>query len=147
MVLECQLAGIRIGIGREDAIFGLEGTTFITLFSKVHPMLGITPNDFTYDAQKKRITYKGISDPGVSLCRGNRPIRISRPLRSSEYTHCVVEEVGECRKKAVIVFTSRKELTSGTASWHRRQDGSDVQPHPELRPQEYYEPYKALGWS
>jgi phage terminase large subunit len=145
MVLECRnYPGIRIGLAREELV-RLEETTLVTLFSKVHPLLGVGGGEFEYNGQKHNITYvNGSQIHGVGLSYEPRDPDYDR-FGSAEYTHTVVEEVGEVSKKGLDVFTSRKNRFLNKEYGIVGKTVQTCNPTNNFIRQEYYEPYKALG--
>lgn len=145
MLIECRkFAGIRIGLGRKEGI-RLRQTTVYTLFREVHPLMGVGPEDYIYQDQKGIILYKNGSQ--IQLIDLN--YQPSDPdydtLGSLNFTHVVIEEAGEIRKKARDVFGSRKNRFM-----NREYDivGKTVltqNPSQNFTRQEFYEPYKQLG--
>jgi phage terminase large subunit len=145
MVLQCRnYAGVRIGLARQELV-RLEETTLVTLFSKVHPILAVHDSDFEYNSMKHNITYRnGSQIHGVGLSYEPRDPDYDR-FGSAEYTHTVIEEVGECSKKGVDVFTSRKNRFLNKEYGIVGKTAMTCNPTNNFIRQEYYEPYKALG--
>jgi len=145
MVLQCRnYPGIRIGLAREELV-RLEETTLVTLFSKVHPMLGVGDHDFEYNGQKHNVTYvNGSQIHGVGLSYEPRDPDYDR-FGSAEYTHTVIEEVGEVSKKGLDVFTSRKNRFLNKEYGIVGKTVQTCNPTNNFIRQEYYEPYKQLG--
>lgn len=145
MVLECRnYAGIRIGLGREELV-RLKQTTVVTLLSKAHGYLGVSPNEFVYNEQKGVITYINGSQIQLVDLAWHPSDPNYDTFGSLEFTHVVVEEAGEVRKKAVDVLGSRKNRFMNTEYGIVGKTVLTCNPSQNFVRKEYYEPYKALG--
>lgn len=145
MLLELQkYPGIRIGLGRKEGK-RLRETTVITLMREAHPILGVLESEFRFQDQAGLITYKNGSQ--IQLVDLN--YQPSDPefdtLGSTLFTHVVIEETGEIRKKAKDVFSSRVNR------WMNEKYGIvgkvvlTQNPSQNFTRAEFYEPYKKLG--
>ena len=104
MLLQCRkYPGIRIGLGRKEGN-RLRQTSVVTLLNEVHPIMGVTKEEYSYKDQAGFIIYKNGSV--IQLLDLN--YQPSDPdydtLGSLLFTHVVIEEAGEIRKKAKDVF-------------------------------------------
>lgn len=145
MLLQCRkFPGIRIGLGRNEGV-RLRQTTVVTLLREVHPIMGVAADEFVFQDQKGIIQYKN----GSMIQLIDLKYQPSDPdydtLGSLNFTHVVIEEVGEIRKKARDVLGSRKNRFMNV---HYNIVGKTVltqNPSQNFTRQEFYEPYKALG--
>lgn len=136
--------GIRIGLGRKEGN-RLRQTTVITLLREAHPIMGVLPSEYRFQDQAGLITYANGSQ--IQLVDLN--YQPSDPdfdtLGSTLFTHVVIEEVGEIRKKAKDVFGARANR------WKNEEYGIlgkvvlTQNPSQNFTRQEYYEPYKKMG--
>lgn len=143
--MECRkYPGIRIGLGRKEGI-RLRQTTLVTLLREVHPIMGVTAEEFTFSDQKGLIQYKNGSQIQLVDLKWEPSDPDYDTLGSLNFTHVVIEEVGEIRQKARDVFGSRKNRF---LNQHYNIVGKTVMtqnPSQNFTRQEFYEPYKALG--
>lgn len=145
-VLQCRkYAGIRIGIGRNE-ISNLRKTTIQTLLDETHPLLNVKKSDFKYSP---------IVDPGIFYRNGSSILMIDlayaptdpdyNRLGSLNLTHVIIEEMGEVRKKAKDVFSSRKNRYL-TQKYNIVGKFIGTQnPATNFTRQEYYDPYIKAG--
>lgn len=145
MLLECRkYPGIRIGLGRKE-LMRLKQTTVVTLLREVHPRLGVDQSEYTYQEQKGIIRYRNGSE--IQLIDLN--YQPSDPdfdtLGSLNFTHVVIEEAGEIRKKARDVFGSRKNRFMNREYGIVGKTVLTQNPSQNFTRQEFYEPYKKLG--
>jgi len=111
MVLECRnYPGIRIGLGREE-LKRLKQTTLVTLWSKVHQLLGVKESEFAYSEQSGTITYRNGSQILLIDMKYHPMDPEYDTFGSLELTHVVIEEVGEVQEKGVRVLSTRKCLS------------------------------------
>lgn len=136
--------GIRIGLGRKEGI-RLRQTTVVTLLREAHPIMGVKDKEYVYQDQRGVITYKNGSQ--IQLIDLN--YQPSDPdydtLGSLNFTHVVIEEAGEIRKKARDVFGSRKNRFMNDKYNIVGKTVLTQNPSQNFTRQEFYEPYKALG--
>lgn len=145
MLMQCRdYPGIRIGLGRKEGV-RLRQTTVVTLLREVHPRMNVTSDDYTYHDQRGVIMYKNGSQ--IQLVDLN--YQPSDPdydtLGSLNFTHVVIEEAGEIRKKARDVFGSRKNRFMNDAYHVVGKTVLTQNPSQNFTRQEFYEPYKKLG--
>lgn len=143
-VLRCRdYAGVREGLARKE-LKQLKRTTVATLLNKVHPLLGITENDF-----KLRI------DEGITYKNGSQIIFIdlayqpSDPdmasLGSLELTDAFIDEAGEIAKKAMDTLGSRVNR------WLNKEHNivgkvvGSCNPSQNFLRGDYYDPYFKMG--
>lgn len=143
--MECRkFPGIRIGLGRKEGI-RLRQTTVVTLFREAHPILGIKDAEYKYQDQRGIIQYKNGSQ--IQLIDLN--YQPSDPdydtLGSLNFTHVVIEEAGEIRKKARDVLGSRKNRFMNREYNIVGKTVLTQNPSQNFTRQEFYEPYKLLG--
>jgi hypothetical protein len=139
-----QYPGIRFGLGRKE-MKRLKDTTLRTLLDKVHPIMGITKNDYDYKDQQGLVTYAN----GCEIQLVDLQYQPSDPEYDTfggfEFTHVLIEEVAEIPKKGRDVFISRKNR------WLNDQYGivgksvSTCNPSQNYIKSDYYEPYHLLG--
>lgn len=136
--------GIRSLLGRKE-MTRLKQTTLITLFSKVHPLFGITRNDFVYQDQKGLITYAN----GSVIQLADLARQPSDPdfdtFGSLELTHAVIEEGGEIVKKAKDIIGSRVNRYLNDQYGIVGKLLITGNPSQNFTRTEYYDPYKNLG--
>ncbi|MFA5172602.1 MAG: hypothetical protein WC426_13655 [Sulfuriferula sp.] len=145
-VLQCRkYPGIRIGLGRNE-ISNLRKTTVQTLLAETHPLLGVKETDFRYSP---------MVDPGIYYRNGSAILLVDlayaptdpdyNRLGSLNLTHAIIEEMGEVRKKAKDVFSSRKNRYL-TKKYNIVGKFIGTQnPATNFTRQEYYDPYAKLG--
>lgn len=145
MVLQCRnYPGIRIGLGRKE-ITRLKQTTLITLLREVHPRLGITEKEYTYNDKKNSVDYiNGSSILLVDLAPEPSDPNFDK-FGSLNLTHTVIEEIGEVVKKARDVFTSRKNRYLNKEYGLVGKSVATCNPSQNFVKTEYYNPYKNLG--
>lgn len=136
--------GIRIGLGRKEGV-RLRQTTVVTLLREAHPLMNVKDKDYRYQDQKGIITYKN----GSSIQLVDLAYQPSDPdydtLGSLNFTHIVIEEVGEVKKKARDVFGSRKNRFLNAKYGIVGKTVLTQNPSQNFTRQEFYEPYKKLG--
>lgn len=145
MLLQCRkYPGIRIGLGRKEGT-RLRQTTVITMLREVHPVMGVGPLDYVYQDQKGLITYRN----GSQIQLFDLNYQPSDPdfdtLGSLNLTHVVIEEAGEIREKARVVFGSRKNRFMNREYNLVGKTVLTQNPSQNFTREEFYEPYKALG--
>ena len=145
MVIQCRnYPGIRIGLGRKE-ISRLKQTTLITLLREVHPRLGISEKEFTYNDRKNSVDYiNGSSILLVDLAPEPSDPNFDK-FGSLNLTHVVIEEIGEVVKKARDIFVSRKNRYLNTEYGIVGKSFATCNPSQNFVKAEYYNPYKALG--
>ena len=145
IVIQCRnYPGIRIGLGRKE-ISRLKQTTLITLLREVHPKLGITEKEYTYNDRKNTVDYiNGSSILLVDLAPEPSDPNFDK-FGSLNLTHVVIEEIGEIAKKARDVFVSRKNRYLNTEYGIVGKSVATCNPSQNFVKTEYYNPYKALG--
>ena len=145
MVIQCRnYPGIRIGLGRKE-ISRLKQTTLITLLREVHPRLGISEKEFTYNDRKNSVDYiNGSSILLVDLAPEPSDPNFDK-FGSLNLTHVVIEEIGEVVKKARDIFVSRKNRYLNTEYGIVGKSVATCNPSQNFVKAEYYNPYKALG--
>lgn len=145
MVMQCrQYPGIRIGLGRKE-LTRLKQTTVYTLLREIHPALRVKPHEYKYNDHKGLISY--INGSEILLVDLN--FQPSDPdydsLGSLNFSHTCIEEIGEIRKKARDVFTSRKNRFKNDEFGIVGKSVQTQNPSQNFTYSEYYEPYKNLG--
>lgn len=145
LVIECRkYPGIRIGLGRKE-LKRLKQTTIVTLLREVHPMLGVKPGEYEYSEQKGLLKYVN----GSEIQLVDLAYQPSDPnfdtLGSTLFTHVIMEEVGEIKKKARDVFMSRKNRFMNDKYNIVGKSISTCNPSQNFAKTEYFEPYKKLG--
>lgn len=107
-VLRCRnYNGVAIGLGRKS-LKSLRQTTLATLLTKVHPAMGVRPEDFKFNGQDNYIEYvNGSKIILIDMAHAPTDPDYDR-FGSLELTDVIVEEVGEAVKKAVDVLSSRR---------------------------------------
>lgn len=145
MVLQLRnFEGIRIGLGRKE-LTRLKQTTIITLTKEVHPMFGITDDEFRYNEQKSTIEYiNGSLIQLIDLAWMPSDPDFDR-FGSLLLTHALIEEAGEIVKKAKDVFTSRKNRFLNKEHGIVGKSVSTCNPSQNFLKTEYYKPYKKQG--
>lgn len=143
--MECRkFPGIRIGLGRKEGT-RLRQTTVVTLLREVHPLMGVSSEEYTFNDQKGIIQYKN----GSQILLFDLQWQPSDPdfdtLGSLNLTHVVIEEVGEIRQKARDVFGSRKNRFLNQQYNIVGKTVMTQNPSQNFTRQEFYEPYKKLG--
>jgi hypothetical protein len=107
-----------------------------------------TISDFNTAADARIEVQKGIAS-GLATLDSNAKIPTNQlpvvRFGSAEYTHTVVEEVGEVSKKGLDVFTSRKNRFLNKEYGIVGKTVQTCNPTNNFIRQEYYEPYKQLG--
>lgn len=145
MLLECRkYPGIRIGLGRKEGL-RLRQTTVVTLLREVHPIMGVTNDEYTYQDQKGIIQYKNGSQIQLVDLNWQPSDPDYDTLGSLNFTHVVIEEAGEIREKARSVFGSRKNRFLNKEYNIVGKTVLTQNPSQNFTRQEFYEPYKALG--
>jgi len=145
MLLECKkYAGIRIGLGRKE-LTRLKQTTVVTLLREVHEIMGVKQSEYKYHDQRGVIQYNNGSQ--IQLVDLN--YQPSDPdfdtLGSLNFTHVVIEEAGEIKKKARDVFGSRKNRFMNDKYHIVGKTVLTQNPSQNFTRDEFYEPYKKLG--
>lgn len=145
MLLECRkYPGIRIGLGRKE-LTRLKQTTVVTMLREVHETMGVKKNEFRFQDQRGVIQYANGSQ--IQLVDLN--YQPSDPdfdtLGSLNFTHVVIEEAGEIRKKARDVFGSRKNRFMNDKYDIVGKTVLTQNPSQNFTRAEFYEPYKKLG--
>jgi phage terminase large subunit len=145
MVMECRkYPGIKIGLGRKELV-RLKQTTVSTLLNKAHKFLNVKSHEFTYSDQKGLITYENGSQIQLIDLKRQPSDPDFDTFGSLEFTHIVIEEVGEVIKQAVDVLSSRKNRWLNTEYGIVGKTVMTCNPTQNFIRQEYYEPYKKLG--
>lgn len=145
-VLQCRkYPGIRIGLGRNE-ISNLRKTTVQTLLSETHPLLGVLDSDFRYSP---------LIDPGIFYRNGSSILLVDlayaptdpdyNRLGSLNLTHAIIEEMGEVRKKAYDVFSSRKNRYLTEKYKLVGKFIGTQNPATNFTRQHYYDPYTKAG--
>lgn len=144
-VLECRnYPGIRIGLGRKE-ITRLKQTTVVTLMREAHKLLNVKEGEFTYQDHKALITYiNGSSIQLVDLARQPSDPDCDR-FGSLNFTHVIIEEVGEVGRKERDVLISRKNRFMNQEHNLVGKSVSTCNPSQNYIKAEYYKPYKNLG--
>lgn len=145
MIIQChQYPGIRIGLGRKE-LKRLKETTVVTLLQKAHRYLGVEEQEYKYNAQSGIITYIN----GSSIQLVDMAYQPSDPeydtFGSLEFTHVVIEEVGEIPEKAVDVLSSRKDRFLNKEYGIVGKTAMTCNPTQNFIRKRFYEVYKALG--
>ena len=145
MVLQCRdYPGIRIALGRKE-MKRLKETTIVTLLTKVHKYLGVTKNEYVYHDQKGTISYINGSQIMLVDLKWEPSDPDVDTLGSSEFTHVVMEEVGEIKKEMRDVLGSRKNRYLNDEYGITGKTVMTCNPSQNFIRDEFYEPYKALG--
>ncbi len=145
MLLQCRrYAGIRIGLGRKEGL-RLRQTTVVTLLREVHPIMGVTNDEYTYQDQKGIIQYKNGSQIQLIDLNWQPSDPDYDTLGSLNFTHVVIEEAGEIREKARTVFGSRKNRFLNREYNIVGKTVLTQNPSQNFTRKEFYEPYKKLG--
>lgn len=145
IALRCRnYPGVKEGLARKE-LKRLKQTTLATLLYKVHPMLGIKPDDFKYNTLESFIEYRN----GSMILLLDLASQPSDPdfdsFGSLELTDVFIDEGGEVDKKAVDVLASR------TSRWMTKEHGivgklvMSCNPSQNFLRSEYYEPFMRLG--
>lgn len=145
-VLECRkYPGIRIGVGRNE-ISNLRRTTIQTLLDETHPLLGVQEADFKYhDLINPRVDYRnGSQIIFVDLAYAPRDPNYDR-LGSLNLTHVIIEEMGEVRRQAKEVFSSRKNRYLNKKYNIVGKFIGTCNPATNFLRTEYYDPYLKAG--
>lgn len=144
-VLEClQYPGVRIGLGRKE-ITRLKQTTVVTLLREAHKLLNVQDGEFNYQEHKGLITYiNGSGIQLVDLARQPSDPDCDR-FGSLNFTHVIVEEVGEVGRKERDVFISRKNRFMNREYNLVGKSVATCNPSQNYIKAEYYKPYKNLG--
>lgn len=136
--------GIRIGLGRKEGT-RLRQTTVHTLMNEAHPLMGIIKSDFRFQDQRGVIQYMN----GSSIQLMDLNYQPSDPdfdtLGSINFTHVVIEEAGEIRKKARDVFGSRANRYLNDKYNLVGKTVLTQNPSQNFTRQEFYDPYKKMG--
>lgn len=136
--------GIRIGLGRKE-LTRLKQTTMVTLFREAHPLVGVSASDYRYNDNSGTVTYRN----GGVIQLVDLKYQPSDPdydtLGSTLFTHIIIEEVGEIRKKARDVFGSRANRFMNDKYNIVGKTVLTQNPSQNFTRQEFYEPYKKLG--
>lgn len=145
-VLQCKrYPGIRIGLGRNE-ISNLRRTTIQTLLYETHPLLSVRDTDYKYhDLINPRVDYRnGSQIIFVDLAYAPRDPNYDR-LGSLNLTHAIIEEMGEVRKQAKEVFSSRKNRYLNKKYNIVGKFIGTQNPATNFTRQDYYDPYAKLG--
>ena len=123
----------------------LKQTTLATLISKVHPVLGITENDYKLNLLDSTLEYTN----GSQLLLLDLTAKPSDPemesLGSLELTGAFIDEVGEVHKKPFDILSSRVNR------WLNKEYGvtgkvvASCNPSPGFVRQEFYDKYEKAG--
>lgn len=145
ILLECRkYPGIRIALGRKE-LTRLKQTTVLTLLYEAHPLLDVKKSDFRYQDQRGVIVYKN----GSQIQLVDLKYQPSDPdydtLGSLNFTHVVIEEVGELKKKAVDALGSRANRWLNNKYGIVGKTVLTQNPSQNFTRQEYYDPYKKMG--
>lgn len=134
----------RWGLARKE-LKSLKQTTLATLIGKVHPILGITDNDYKLNLLDSTIEYTN----GSQILLLDLTAKPSDPemesLGSLELTGAFVDEVGEVNKKPFDILSSRVNR------WMNKEYGitgkvvGSCNPSPGFVRQDYYDKYEQLG--
>jgi phage terminase large subunit len=134
----------RWGLARKE-LKSLKQTTLTTLLGKVHPVLGITENDYKLNLLDSTLEYSN----GSQLLLLDLTAKPSDPemesLGSLELTGAFIDEVGEVSKKPFDILSSR------TNRWMNKEYGitgkvvASCNPSPGFVRQDYFDKYDALG--
>lgn len=144
-VLQCRrYQGIRIGIARNE-ISNLRRTTIQTLLYETHPLLQVQERDYKYhDLINPRVDYRnGSQILFVDLAYAPRDPNYDR-LGSLNLTHAIIEEMGEVRKQAKEVFSSRKNRYLNKKYNLVGKFIGTQNPATNFTRQDYYDPYAKL---
>lgn len=134
----------RWGLARKE-LKSLKQTTLATLIGKVHPILGITENDYKLNLLDSTLEYSN----GSQILLLDLTAKPSDPemesLGSLELTGAFVDEVGEVNKKPFDILSSRVNR------WLNKEYGitgkvvGSCNPSPGFVRQDYYDKYEELG--
>lgn len=134
----------RWGLARKE-LKSLKQTTLATLIGKVHPVLGITENDYKLNLLDSTLEYTN----GSQLLLLDLTEKPSDPemeaLGSLELTGAFIDEVGEVSKKPYDILASRVNR------WLNKEYGitgkvvGSCNPGPGFIRQKFYDRYKELG--
>jgi phage terminase large subunit len=136
--------GIRIGLGRKEGK-RLRETTVLTLTREAHQIMGVLDSEYRFQDQAGLFTYSNGSQ--IQLVDLN--YQPSDPdfdtFGSMLFTHVVIEEVGEIRKKARDVFSSRANRWMNDKYNIVGKTVFTQNPSQNFTRSEFYEPYKKMG--
>lgn len=136
--------GTRWGLARKE-LKSLKQTTIATLIGKVHPILGITENDYKLNLLDSTLTYSNGSEILLLDLTAKPSDPEMESLGSLELTGAFVDEVGEVNKKPFTVLSSRVNR------WKNKEYGitgkvvGSCNPSPGFVRQEFYDKYEQLG--
>lgn len=144
MLLELRnYPGIIIALGRKEKNRLLE-TTVRTMFLEAHPMLDVHDKDYRF-YDNRAIIYKN----GSQIQLLDLAYQPSDPdfdtFGSLNFTHVVMEEVGEIKKKARDVLGSRANRYLNDRYNITGKTVMTQNPSQNFTRQEFYEPYKKMG--
>lgn len=145
IILQCRnYPGIRIGLGRKE-LTRLKQTTVVTLLREAHALMGVKPGEFFYSDHKSTVTYiNGSIVQLIDLAPLPSDPNFDR-FGSLNFTHTVIEEVGEVARRAKDVFTSRKNRFMNAEYNIVGKSIATCNPAQSYVKTEYYKPYKELG--
>lgn len=139
-----QYPGTRWGLARKE-LKSLKQTTLATLISKVHPILGISDNDYKLNLLDSTLEYSN----GSSILLLDLTAKPSDPemesLGSLELTGAFVDEVGEVNRKAFNTLSSRVNRWMNAEYNIVGKVVSSCNPSPGFVRQDYYDIYEQLG--
>jgi hypothetical protein len=134
----------RWGLARKE-LKSLKQTTLATLIGKVHPVLGITENDYKLNLLDSTLEYSN----GSQILLLDLTAKPSDPemesLGSLELTGAFVDEVGEVNKKPFDILSSRVNR------WMNKEYGitgkvvGSCNPSPGFVRQDFYDKYELKG--
>lgn len=134
----------RWGLARKE-LKSLKQTTLATLIGKVHPILGITENDYKLNLLDSTLEYSN----GSQLLLLDLTAKPSDPemesLGSLELTGAFIDEVGEVNKKPFDILSSRVNR------WMNQEYGitgkvvGSCNPSPGFVRQDFFDKYDELG--
>lgn len=134
----------RWGLARKE-LKSLKQTTLATLIGKVHPILGITENDYKLNLLDSTLEYTN----GSQILLLDLTAKPSDPemesLGSLELTGAFVDEVGEVNKKPFDILSSRVNR------WLNKEYGitgkvvASCNPSPGFVRQDFFDKYDELG--
>lgn len=136
--------GTRWGLARKE-LKSLKQTTIATLIGKVHPVLGISENDYKLNLLDSTITYSNGSEILLLDLTAKPSDPEMESLGSLELTGAFVDEIGEVNKKPFDILSSRVNR------WMNKEYGitgkvvGSCNPSPGFVRQDYYDKYEQMG--
>lgn len=136
--------GTRWGLARKE-LKSLKQTTIATLIGKVHPILGITENDYKLNLLDSTLTYSNGSEILLLDLTAKPSDPEMESLGSLELTGAFVDEIGEVNKKPFTILSSRVNR------WMNKEYGitgkvvGSCNPSPGFVRQDFYDKYEQLG--